>query len=82
MKCQDLFSEKNKKNISMYHLLKILPRVLREKVTGYKQVVFFKHFYKGDNFCDFFVFVIQPFLKWVYSKRKEFAPKMEQILPF
>ena len=28
MKCQILFSEKNKKNISVCHLLKILPRVL------------------------------------------------------
>ena len=29
MKCQILFSGKNKKNISKCHLLKILPRVLR-----------------------------------------------------
>ena len=28
MKYQNLFSEKNKKNISICHLLKILPRVL------------------------------------------------------
>ena len=28
MKCHILFSEKNKKNISKCHLLKILPRVL------------------------------------------------------
>ena len=28
MKCQILFSGKNKKNISKCHLLKILPRVL------------------------------------------------------
>ena len=28
MKCQILFPEKNKKNISKGHLLKILPRVL------------------------------------------------------
>ena len=31
MKCQNLFSGKNKKNISVSHLLKILPRVLRVK---------------------------------------------------
>ena len=28
MKCQNLFSVKNKKSISICHLLKILPRVL------------------------------------------------------
>ena len=33
MKCQTLFSEKHKKNISIYCLLKILPGVLRLK-TG------------------------------------------------
>ena len=32
MKCQILFSEKNKKNISKCRLLKILPRVLSVKV--------------------------------------------------
>ena len=32
MKCQILFSGKNKKNISICHLLKILPRVLSIKV--------------------------------------------------
>ena len=31
MKCQILFSEKNKKNISKYCLLKILPKVLSAK---------------------------------------------------
>ena len=31
MKCQILFSEKNKKNISKCRLLKILPRVLSVK---------------------------------------------------
>ena len=31
MKCQILFSGKNKKNISKCHLLKILPRVLSVK---------------------------------------------------
>ena len=31
MKCQILFSQKNKKNIFMCHLLKILPRVLSVK---------------------------------------------------
>ena len=31
MKCQMLFSGKNKKNISKCHLLKILPRVLDAK---------------------------------------------------
>ena len=29
MKCQNLFFGENKKNISICHLLKILPRVLR-----------------------------------------------------
>ena len=32
MKCHILFSGKNKKNISKYRLLKILPRVLSVKV--------------------------------------------------
>ena len=31
MKCQNLFSEKNKKNISVCRVLKILPRVLHLK---------------------------------------------------
>ena len=31
MKCQNLFSENNKKNISIDHLLKISPRVLSVK---------------------------------------------------
>ena len=35
MKCQILFSGKNKKNISKCHLLKILPRVLSIKVVSY-----------------------------------------------
>ena len=34
MKCQILFSGKNKKNISKCRLLKILPRVLSVKTTG------------------------------------------------
>ena len=38
-------------------------------------LVYFYQFYKGDNFCDFVFLHISPFLKWVYSKRKEFAPK-------
>ena len=32
MKCQNLFSEKNKKNVSNCHLLKIFPRVLSIKI--------------------------------------------------
>ena len=35
MKCQILFSGKNKKNISKCRLLKILPRVLSVKVLLY-----------------------------------------------
>ena len=35
MKCQILFSEKNKKNISKCRLLKILPRVLSVKEGKY-----------------------------------------------
>ena len=34
MKCQILFSGKNKKNISKCYLLKILPRVLSVKCTS------------------------------------------------
>ena len=35
MKCQNLFSGKNKKkNISVCHLLKILPRVLSVKISS------------------------------------------------
>ena len=37
MKCQNLFSEKNKKNISKCHLLKILLRVLRVNFLYYLQ---------------------------------------------
>ena len=33
MKCQILFPGKNKKNISMCHLMKILPRVLSVKAN-------------------------------------------------
>ena len=33
MECQNLFSEKSKKNISICHLLKIIPRVLSIKST-------------------------------------------------
>ena len=38
--------------------------------------VFFRHIYKGDNFCDYlFAFPhTNPLWKGVYSKRKEFAP--------
>ena len=38
MTCQNLFSGKNKKNISVYHLLKILPRVLSVKTDVIKFV--------------------------------------------
>ena len=34
MKCQNLFSGKNKKNVSTCHLLKILPRVLSVKLLS------------------------------------------------
>ena len=37
MKCQILFSGKNKKNISKCRLLKILPRVLSVKVNEERQ---------------------------------------------
>ena len=36
MKCQSLFSGENKKNISVCHLLKILPRVLNGKSQFYE----------------------------------------------
>ena len=41
-------------------------------------------FHKGDNFCDFpFAFLhISPLLKWIYSIRKEFAPKGSTFFPF
>ena len=40
MKCQILFSEKNKKNISKCRLLKILPRVLSVKgSSGYPSIL-------------------------------------------
>ena len=41
MKCQILFSGKNKKNISKCRLLKILPRVLgvKEQCAQYKMVI-------------------------------------------
>ena len=35
MKCQNLFSGENKKNISICPLLKILPIMLSVKVNGY-----------------------------------------------
>ena len=35
MKCHILFSGKNKKNISKYRLLKILPRVLSVNICSY-----------------------------------------------
>ena len=36
MKCQNLFPGRNKKNISKYRLLKILPRVLSINVEKWK----------------------------------------------
>ena len=38
MKCQNPFSWKNKKNISICHLLKILPRVLNVKMQFFLTV--------------------------------------------
>ena len=47
MKCQSLFSEKSKKNISNFHQLKFLPRVVSLKL-----------FYSGEfNFVDYYNFV-------------------------
>ena len=40
MKCLSLFSGKNKKNISVCHLLKSLPRVLSIKVIDNKLLLF------------------------------------------
>ena len=48
MKCQILFSEKNKKNISKCRLLKILPRVLSVKIYVYV-------LYRVPIFCAYFM---------------------------
>ena len=47
MKCHILFSGKNKKNISKYHLLKILPRVQSVKMLSVHASIL--HFY-APNF--------------------------------
>ena len=51
MKCQILFSRKNKKNISECHLLKFLPSMqsVKELDTPGRSSAIFK---KGDNFSD------------------------------
>ena len=40
-------------------------------------------FYKGDNFYDYLSAFLHTsaFLKWVYLKRKEFAPKSSKFFP-
>ena len=48
MKCQILFSGKNKKNISKCLLLKILPRVLSVKMIGYTWR-FTRHFFRRET---------------------------------
>ena len=58
MKCQHLFSVKNKKNILKCCLLKFLPRVLSIKMLIIGSICKVKGtcfclFYKGDNFCEF-----------------------------
>ena len=50
MKCQNLFSEKNKKKYFNCCLLKILPRVLSAMGLD-TQGGFFAPFYQEDNFC-------------------------------
>ena len=45
MKCQILFSEKNKKNISKCRLLKILPRVLSVKCQSQQQQMMFQNIF-------------------------------------
>ena len=54
MESQNLFSEKNKKNVSMYHLLKILPRVLSIKFS----ILMVKISSKKLLMCNFTVKVI------------------------
>ena len=53
MKCQNLFSGKNKKNISKCRLLKILPRVLSVKSLMLGKIFSRQHFVL---FCWFFFF--------------------------
>ena len=49
MKCQILFSGKNKKNISKCRLLKFLPRVLSVKVAVVERLLYI--FIKPVMFC-------------------------------
>ena len=54
MKCQDLFSLKNKKKNLECYLLQILLVTLRVKVLRYMQMetlIIFCHISEGDNFC-------------------------------
>ena len=57
MKCQILFPEKNRKNISICRLLKILPRVLNIKalllLKGLNTLGRVPT--KGDNLCNFLI---------------------------
>ena len=71
MKCQILFSGKNKKNISKCCLLKFLPRVLRVKVNKiYKILSFIPHLadIPGDkgNTSEELFFVVVFFFCFVF----------------
>ena len=51
-------------------------------VNGYTRWMF-SHFYK-DNCCNYLIafLCLKPFLKSVYSKKKEFAPLWSKFFPF
>ena len=57
MKCQNQFSEKNKKNISMCKLLKILPKVLSVSHMGPDGIYFVSYLM---NLKSFFYFILHP----------------------
>ena len=52
MKCQNLFSGKNKKNISVCCLLKNVPRVLRVKSQFYVYSILRHLLWSGIVFCN------------------------------
>ena len=79
MKCQILFSGKNKKIITNLSSAELAQRVVKVKAIN---VVDFRHFCKGENFCDFLLAFLHSIilLKVVYCKRKEFASNGTKLL--
>ena len=79
MKCQVLFSRKNKKNISKCRLLKILPRVLRVKLP-YTSVKLMIYWWGRGSLCwpnilvCFYFQATVELRVWFREKKKKMSP--------